>query len=205
MKRFLPLVLLFACTGTTEGKPDAEVPDVSGEDLGDAELDPTADLPARAIKRMSVAQVRASMQRVSGGIAWMDRSTDLWEKYSSTLGVPDYQESTEEDRSPGVMFHKFLDDAANYTCEAWFEAELDGSSDTFFVEAEIDEEDGTKIRANLAHLRRHIQGRALDTDNVDVDAYVELYDRVVTRTDDRASAWNTVCVAMFTHPDFYAY
>lgn len=188
---------------TPETPEEPDTPGVSGDDIGEGELSPEEAAPARDVKRMSVDQIKASMEQVSGGIVWKRRysRTPDWDRYASTLGVPDFQRSTQEDRSPGVMFQKFLDDAANHTCAAWVGGETDG----FFVEADVDEADPERVRANIAHLRWRIQGHAFDTDAPIVDRYESLYDRVVLRTNDRASAWTTVCIAMFSHPDFYAY
>ncbi|MEL6345098.1 MAG: hypothetical protein AAFV53_18460 [Myxococcota bacterium] len=181
---------------------EEDAPDVGGDDLGDGELFPDDIDPARDAHRMSIAQIQASMEQVSGGISWQRNATSTyWETYASSLGVPDYQERLQEDRSPGVLFQKFLDDAANYTCAEW----VDEATPGFFEDATVDETEPALIRANIDHLRRRIQGHPSEPEAAIIDAYQTIYDRVVLRTDDRKAAWTTVCVALFTHPDFYAY
>ena len=86
----------------------------------------------RKMKRMTIIQISNAMKRVSGGIQWGGNNS-LWEEYSDILGVPDYQNSQDEDRSPSIMFQKFLDDAATYTCQNWIEAEKSGESELLFV------------------------------------------------------------------------
>ena len=202
MRRWIPLLLVVAACSGPEEPPSVSPPEVTEDDLGDGSLDPPEEQTSRAIRRMSIPQVRASMERVTGGITWTSGSTDLWEKYGSTLGVPDFQERTVEDRSPGVMFNKFLDDAAAAACDEWITGEL---SSGFFTEASLEETDAEAIGRNIAALRRRIQGRAFAPDSEDVAAYQGLFDRVITRTEDPIQAWTTVCVALFTHPSFYAY
>ena len=35
--------------------------------------------------------------------------------------------------------------------------------------------------------------------------YLALYQSVYSRTGEPMDAWNTICVGMFTHPDFWMY
>ena len=67
----------------------------------------------------------ASMVHITG-VEWMDGNQNLWDEYSATLGVPNYQETVSEDLSANVIFQKFLQDAATYPCQAWIEH--DGST-----------------------------------------------------------------------------
>jgi len=186
---------------TTEEEEETDLPGVGSDDLGSGDAFGEEAPPARALKRMSVPQVRASMEQISGGIAWASTRENYWDAYASTLGVPDYQESVSEDLSPSVIFQKFLDDAASFTCDRWVAEVTPG----FFDVASVDEEDPQRIRRNIASLRHRIQGHPNVLADDVLDAYMTLYDRVVRRTDDRSAAWTTVCVALFTHPDFYHY
>ena len=38
-----------------------------------------------------------------------------------------------------------------------------------------------------------------------IQSLQDLYTLVYQRTQDHTMTWNTVCVAFFTHPDFYTY
>ncbi|MFK7931655.1 MAG: hypothetical protein AB8H79_25980 [Myxococcota bacterium] len=216
--RLLPLFLLGGCLGTPETPAvpdpvDPVAPDVGHDDLGDVDVDPEADTTSRARKRMTIAQVRDSMERVSGGVVWSrdGRVRDSeWNRYTDTLGVPDYIERTEADLTPSVLFQKFIDDAANATCTDWLSRAEAGTNEVFFAQGSVDETDPVRVRADIAALRRRIQGVGQPSQqgaghDDDLQAYVDLYDLVVVRTDDRAAAWRTVCIGLFTHPDFYAY
>jgi hypothetical protein len=151
---------------------------------------------------MTVAQVRDSMERITGGVAWGTSETSNWDRYADTLGVPDYQLRVEADRSPSVMFQKFLDDAATETCAAWVVGE---GERPFFPAGMPDPTDRTALVAQVAALRAAIQGRPLTEHTAVVDDAVALFTTVHQRTDDSPLAWQTVCVALFTHPDFFLY
>lgn len=202
------LWLVIAC-GTHDPLPspgpsvDApeEPPTASETEWGEVE-EPGVDAPpTRALKRMSVAQARDSMERITGGIPWGTETSSNWDVFSETLGVADYQVRVESDLSPSVMFQKFLDDAAGATCQAWVETD----EGTFFVGDDPESTDRTDVRAQVVHLRWQVQGRVRNAEDPIVDDYELLFSTVHQRTDSTEAAWATVCVAMFTHPDFYMY
>ena len=149
MRPFLLLSLCVACatepsTGgapqgssgaapqTTDPEPlpadPPEDPDVSSAAVGEAELHPEAEQAHRTRKRMTIDQTRAVMEQVSGGVAWTDESgANLWDTFSATLGVPDYQTRLRDNLDPSIMFQKFLDDAAVHTCDVWVAEEAAGT------------------------------------------------------------------------------
>ena len=203
------LWLALACGGTDPAPKPAEdspvepidLPEVGETEWGDV-TEPDAPVThTRQLKRMSVAQVRDSMERITGGIPWGEDDASDWDAYAETLGVADYQLRVASDLSPSVMFQKFLDDAAGATCSGWIAAE--GSA--FHS---IDDPTSTAradVRTNVMGLRWKVQGRdRVGTDPV-VDDYEDLFTKVHQRTGSTETAWVTVCVAMFTHPDFYMY
>ena len=152
----------------------------------------------RQLKRMTVAQVRDAMEQISG-VPWGSSNQSNWDVYSNTLGVADYQSRVKSDRAPSVMFQKFLDDAAVETCSAW----IDLPDSSFFS---IDRESTTRedIQANILHIHWLIQGKARNYTPI-VDDYSELFFTVLQRTTSADLAWQSVCVASFTHPDFFMY
>ena len=153
---------------------------------------------SRQIKRMSIAQVRDSMEQISG-IRWGSSSRSNWDVYSDTLGVADYQSRVKSDRSPSVMFQKFLDDAAVETCSEWI-----GQSDSSFFSIDRESTAREDVQTNILHARWLIQGK-IKTHVPIVDDYSELFFTVFQRTDSPNLAWQSICVAAFTHPDFFMY
>ena len=184
---------------------EEEPPSLSSNELGETELYPEEEDTYRNKKRMRIEHIKDSMILVSGGIEWHVGNTDMWENYSATLGVPDFQSRVIEDRSVSVMFQKFLEDAAAHTCEEWIEQEVSGTERLFFSEIEPGELDANKIRLNMVALRRQIHGRSSLPNAPMIDALIDLHFTVVQRTESVERAWNTVCVGLFTHPDFYMY
>lgn len=190
-------------SGGTDSPPEDDLlPGVSSDPVG--EVDDTPEAPTqghRQRKRMTVEQVRDSMEQVSGGIVWGDEDGSHWDTFAATLGVADYQGRTESDRSPTVLFQKFLYDAAVHTCTEW----VDEHPDHFFAVDDPEATDRATVATQLGALRFAIQGRPRTEDSPAVDDALALYASVLGRTDDPTAAWKTVCVALFTHPDFFMY
>ena len=186
-------------------EPTDEPPSLESNTIGEGELYPEKEESYRNKKRMRIEHIKDSMVLVSGGIEWSINNKDMWENYSATLGVPDFQSRVLEDRTVSVMFQKFLEDAASYTCEEWISQETSGTDRLFFSEIEPGELDAAKIRLNMVALRRQIHGRSSLPDDPIIDALIDLHFTVVQRTGSVERAWITVCVGLFTHPDFYMY
>ena len=199
-------------TGDTALPPDAlAAPGVSAEAEGQGDALPTPEAAHRDLKRMNLEQVRTAMEQVSGGIAWTytdwEGEKDYWDAYALTLGVADYQTRLRDNLDPSIMFQKFLDDAAVQTCDAWVAREAAGGAagGSFFRAAAPTATDPTSVAANLVSLRRAIHGRASAPDAPLINSYAMVFETVLRRTDDPVSAWTTVCVGFFTHPDFFTY
>ena len=75
----------------------------------------------------------------------------------------------------------------------------------FFSEIEPDELDLEKIRLNMVSLRRRFHGQITSVDEPIVGSLVDLHYTVVQRSDSLEQAWISVCIALFTHPDFFMY
>ena len=181
--------------------PSDSLPGISESELGDGVIERPDERTGRQLKRMTIPQVRDSMKQIGGGIPWGDEDASNWDEYADTLGVADYQLRVESDRSPSVMFQKFLDDAASHTCSEWVAA----PDSTFFVIDDPTSLERTDVRANIVGLRWQIQGKARDPFALIVDDYEQLFYLAHERAESHLTAWQTVCVAMFTHPDFFMY
>lgn len=180
--------------------------------------------PWRERRRMDVDQLEASLREVTGGIGWERMNGDgtvrtrYFREYADTLGMPDYINSSAEDLSVSLLFQKFLDDAARSACrrvadrEAGdgpsYEAEPQGTfapvdltSETPPTQAEID--------AALAALLLRFHGRRVDVASPELEPWRALEARLqAAATETEAPpkrAWEGVCVALITHPDFYTY
>ena len=188
-----------------EQEQEQSTPGIEDETIGEGSIEPQETAASRNRLRMNIDQLRSAMEQITGGVIWKSGNTDMWKKYQNTLGYPDYMETMSEDLSSSVIFQKFLGDAATYSCEAWIENEASATEPRFFVYADTEQSDETAIRTNLIHLRYLIHGQKNTAEDPIIDSYFKLYRLVLQRTNDSISAWNTVCVGFFTHPDFFTY
>jgi len=180
-------------------EPTAEpsLPVVVEEEIGEVDWNMSSSEQGRKMRRMSVAQIRDSMEQITG-TKW-GNNTSKWDTYSDSLGVPDYQQRMNPDLSPSVIFQKFLNDAAAESCSEWFEGGTE-----MFVHDPLSEV-LSDVQTNIDMLRWRIQGHPQGTNAVILQDYLDLHQSVLVRTQDPMTAWHTVCVGMFTHPDFWMF
>ena len=198
--------LALACGGSdpkppVESEPSVDIPEVTESEWGDIVEPVPPATNTRQLKRMTVAQVRDSMERIADEVVWGSGSNSDWDAYAETLGVADYQLRVTLDLSPSIMFQKFLDDAAGATCAGWIAAD----ESTFHTMSDPDSTERADLRENIVGLRWKIQGKNRDIPDDIIDRYETVFTTVHTRTASTEAAWTTVCVAMFTHPDFFMY
>ena len=183
--------------------------DVRADSLGSVD-GPSAAEAGRVRRRMDIDQLNASLRAVTNGIGWDDDGDDQIEDLSSTLGRPDYASSTHEDLEPGLLFQKFLDDAANHVCEELVARESVGEPDNvFLVNATLADTSASNPDAIAADLRGALlrfHGHALDEGDPQLEPWRFLFDTTVDVTGgDTYAAWRAVCIGLVTHPDFTLY
>jgi hypothetical protein len=170
----------------------------------EANLRPTPEVvePGRPWRRMNVDQLDAAMQRASGGISWVEVRgayvAPLFTELSATLGKPDYVEITQETLEPTPLFLKFLDDAARSVCGEMIRVDLAAPE-----EARILLSDDVDQRLTSLLLRFH--SRRVGPDDPGFETWRWLHRSTAFVTDEATAPWYAVCVALFTHPDFYSY
>ena len=156
--------------------------------------------PGRPWKRMNIDQLGTSLE-VATGERWQEsvdgETVELFEQLSGSLGKPDYLGATDEDLTPGLLYQKFLDDAAKATCSDMVANDpVRGLSDrVFFVS------DDKRIVIEHALLRFH--GRRATSG--ELDDWQGLYGALESSSGSSSQAWTGLCVALITHPDFSAY
>ena len=191
------------------------------DDVPDVEIAPTEEVEAtparsdgRQFRRMDLDQLEASITQVSGGVLWTEvdengETFEVLDSLSGSLGKPDFLDSNTEDLDPGLLFLKFLDDAANAVCRAWVAREYASPSGRLLV-AQADFSDTpvsnpAAIEANIQALLLRFHGKPAEADDPRLGPWTALFRRVWQIRSDTRDAWRTVCVAMFTHPDFYTF
>ena len=211
--RHLWIAMLLGCGDSeSDNNSDTPVEEVTEETesstleetvVGEGDIEPAQMEESRSRMRMNIDQLQASMKHITG-VDWMSGNKVLWDEFRTSLGVPDYQETVSEDLTANVIFQKFLQDAATYSCQQWREHDGSAGPYAFFDEA-YDETEPETVVDNLRYLRRLVHGHFAEAEDPMIESLQELYTLVYQRTQDHDATWNTVCVALFTHPDFYTY
>jgi hypothetical protein len=199
----LPLALL-AC-GPSPGAP------VTFEAPTDVDLG-TDQGTGREPRRMDLDQLQASILAVTG-VAWTEvvdgETVDLFTRLSGSLGKPDYKAATEEDLTPGLLFQKFLADAAQATCAAMVDRErATGGTRHLLVSSTLLDTPASgaaRIDADLTRALLVFHGREAPAGSTEHARWRWLFDGAYADTGSTAVAWTTVCVGLLTHPAFYAY
>lgn len=192
--------------GMEEPKPV----DLSKEGEGELTGEPPApEAPWANRRRMDIDQLDASFTAVTG-LVWEDAAgRSQFEQLSSTLGKPDFIDSTQEDLTVSLLFQKFLGDAAREVCERRAEGEADGSLEPWLmshVSASMTAESHpAEVDANLQELLLRFHGQDIDPASERMSPWRWLFTSSVFVTQDPVVAWRAVCVGLLTHPDFYSY
>jgi hypothetical protein len=209
------LVLALAVPGCAEGPVPVSLEE---HGFGDERPVDVGAAPFRERRRMDIAQVDASLRRVTGGIGWDVGSTNQFVRFDDTLGVPDYINSTAEDRAISLIFLKFLDDAARSVCRRVADREGGDTPLGTFAPVDVDAESPAPadVDAALVSLLLRFHGRRVTPGSAALGPWRTLHARAAAEVaasladPDRADlpprrAWETVCVALVDHPDFYTY
>lgn len=173
----------------------------------------TSDAPARPWRRMNVDQLAASMEAISG-LEWTEtidgEDVALFDRLAGSLGKPDYLSSTYEEKVPGLLFQKFLDDAAKDVCTHW--VALEGSPAAgdrrLIVNASPTDTlatDPDAIEADLAAALLTFHGRDVAPGDAALTPWRSLFAAATEADGDPLDGWRVVCVGLFTHPDFYTF
>ncbi len=214
MKKLLILITSLAITGLFGCGEDAvDTEPVNAVTQNDRPVDLGA-APDRARRRMDIDQLRASVVRVTDGVDWMSGDTNQFERFDDTLGVPNYISSTSEDTAVSVLFVKFLDDMSRAVCRQLIARETGEEARGVFFRFDVNAETpptAAEVDETLAYLLLRYHGRRLDSSSPELQSWRDLIARLSTSMDADGNAPNTaqvyesVCVALIDHPDFYTY
>jgi len=192
--------------------PPPEEPEVDPFDPappGDENADDV--LPTRPRRRMDIDQLDRTIRRVMGGIGWTELrngvEVNLFVDLAATLGKPDYVTTTYESLDATPTFQKFLNDAARSVCDRRVAADAAAPVDQRVVlpNRDLAEVDSAAVDATLRRLLLRTHGRRLEYDAPGLRPWRWLFDSSLHVTQDPLRAWETVCVGLLSHPDFYTY
>lgn len=187
------------------GMPEVSVSPAESVSVAPAQM-------SRERRRMNIDQLQASIASVTGGLSWHEEvdgvDTDLFSHLSVTLGKPDYLASTEEELVPGLLFQKFLEDASQSVCSELIALEQGrGESDRIFlVYADFDDPPGgANVADNMRHALLRFHGRDVMADDASLEPWLTLHADALAVSGQPTTAWQVVCIALLTHPDFYSF
>lgn len=187
------------------------------EPKGQGELKPLPTENVRLRRRLDLDQLDASIRRVTGGLGWTEvrngQEVNLFDELASTMGKPDFINSTSEDLDPSIIFQKFLGDAARTVCDRLTEQEVGlplGQGERHLFIKISHKEDPRQVQdkalENLKALSLNFHGRFIqDDDDARLKSWSWLLESTLHTGATPEQAWRAVCVGMMTHPDFYMY
>jgi len=157
----------------------------------------------RKARRISVAHLRTLIPQLFNDLDWTDRRDDsLFAKLSATLGQADYIYQNQSHRNPTPLFMKFMDDMAGQLCrKAIAKDKKNKDTKTRMIlryERSPDQ--------NLRYLRLKFHTIYVPEDSTEgIKALRNLYDKALAASQDSTKAWELVCVAMVSSPEFFSY
>ena len=206
----LAACLSLACDSTLE----------KGEQSGGGDVDdrwedttPTPGSPGkldglfgRKGRRLSVDQLQQSLPKLFSGITWTvgmgttpAQKRNNFDRLAQTLGRPDYVQLNQENRDVSSLFMKFIDDMAGQVCKKAIAADEALPDDQRSVIRYPDDVDKT---LRWLRLKFHaIEVPAGETEGI--RDLRRLYDGMLSNGASRA--WEAVCFALLTAPEFYIY
>ena len=200
--------------------PDAGSPDLPPEpvavDVGEGKsvsISPPPPGPTpRPRRRMNLDQIQLSIVKLTGLSDWVSSSANLFEKYTSPLGRPDFESSVLEDLTPGLFFEKVLGDFTRYICPTLMEKEIAAPPQdrVFIIDAALTDTVATApelIEKNLRTLLLRYHGRYIPAGSAQIEPWVTLFKAGANDGDATkpVKGWTLVCTALLSHPHFFSY
>ncbi len=200
--------------------PRVDVSDPFGVEHPDLTLPPKS----RAVKRLTVEQLRRSLPALAGEdqqgpITWrlpFGGGIDALDEkgVGAVLGDPNYVTRVEEPRDVSPLYLKFADDMSRDVCRTLVQNEYSPNAPeqpvlTRFVDKD-DLSDSGSIDANLRYLSLHFLGEYISEEDAETLAPLRaLFDAAIDfegETHERAQeGWYATCTAMMASPSFHLY
>lgn len=223
-----PILMALALSGCTEEKStsqevipqdtsespavEQDLPSANSDGAGSSSISP---VPNRDTRRLSIRALQTSLEQVTG-VIWLEDGMSGFERFSDTLGVPNYSQSIAEDLGPGMMFYKQLMNAASYSCEQMIinDLEVDIGQRKLLNNISEESDDPTEVQSTIATalVRFHGEEENLALDGPLVGKWYGLWSNVhdsppedSDETEANLIAWQLLCEAMILSPKFYTY
>lgn len=155
----------------------------------------------RYAHRMSVLQLKATIPLLFNGITWTSGSSNMFDVMSRTLGQADYLQLTFSTRDSTSLFMKFMDDMAGQVCKAAITKDLQTKAMETRSVVRYDDVNKTLRFLRLKFHSIYVPESSMES----IQQLRTLYDRVLAKTKKEATAWEGVCIAVLTAPEFFSY
>ncbi len=175
---------------------------------------PLQGLAGRAPVRLSVAQLRKSLEAVTGGVGWKEtlngvRDVDMLQYLANTLGEADFAEVTQENREPGILFAKFAADGARKVCSDVLKLDATRQRPQKVIMRHVAESDTPQsnmaaVMKNIAYLRFRFLGDDEADSPKGADSAL-VFSEALRFGATPTEAWLGVCVSLLSDPQFIAY
>jgi hypothetical protein len=227
----LSLCVVVSCTQSTDGKPQLATgptqmvlpfdhPPMTGSGGGAAGGGSATPDVVMGTRRLSVAQLKASLPVVLGGSTWKTNSTTVgFDSRAAALGQPDYVSVTEENLEPSPLYLKFMADAARVACTdvVTVDAALAQNARVMTRFVSLTDTATTKpddVNANLRYLKLRFHGiKVQPADDAAIAEARKLFSAAVSGAAGTATVtathvregWKAVCIALLTAPEYHLY
>lgn len=164
----------------------------------------------RNARRINFFKLRQSIPVLFGGMTWVDgNGANRFDQLASTLGRADYIQVNKDNDEVTKLFMKLMNDMALNVCSRAVanDYKLTGSNASKRVFARY--QGANEVLQNLRFVRLKFHGVYVPDNSTDgLQGLQTLYNGVLaskTAKGDKQKAWELVCVAMLTSPEFYVY
>lgn len=157
---------------------------------------------SRKARRVSLEKLKRSVPFLLGGVTWRHRNgQNMFDQLKLTLGGADYIALGKNNDDVTKLFLKLMDDMAMNVCKNAIAADYKKAANVRnFVRFESD------VNANLRFIRLKFHAIYVPkTSTQGITKLRALYDKVLAKTKSQAKAWELICIATLTSPEFYAY
>lgn|GEM_PF-996544 len=165
---------------------------------------------SRTARRMSLDKLKATIPYLFGGITWTDsRNRNMFDQLSLTLGKADYIEVTKNNNEVTKLFMKLMDDMATNVCKKVIPADAKkAESARDFARF------GSDVNKALRFIRLKFHGVFVASNSTaEIQQLRDLYNKVLAAAKKKGlntaqatdKAWELVCIATITSPEFFIY
>ncbi len=216
MRMFL-LTAVFALSACTQKATEVPPRDGTLKPVDMSNHPPIIPLPdpelqgghvGRAPRRITVAQLKASIQTTTG------RQWSQIDSLAASLGKADFALVNAESTEPNLVFAKFLEDGAREVCTAAAAADLTTplaenrvlSPEVPATITDFSKIDAPTAKKNLAYLSTRMWGQPLS--GAELETWSASFLTMAARAqvaNKKKEAWGAICIAMMTDPRFITY